>query len=233
MATFLELAQGVGTDSGLISRQNIPTTVAGATGKWAEIVAFTAKALQDIQRARNDWEFNRASFSQALTIGKADYLPAELGITSRFARFANDIPASCYRPMHCYDPALGTADDQNLVQISPECWSMIYGRGSQSPTRPTEYALGQGKLLLGTAPDKAYVLAGDYWKAPQALSLDADVPDLPEQFHDVVKWRAIVKVSGKDGAFTDRLVAQAEYSSMYRQMVNEQTRPVEMGDSLA
>jgi hypothetical protein len=61
----------------------------------------------------------RGEFSQALTIGKADYLPAELGIASRFARFANDIPASGYRPMRCYDPAIGEADDQNLLQISP------------------------------------------------------------------------------------------------------------------
>jgi hypothetical protein len=135
--------------------------------------------------------------------------------------------------MHCYDPAIGAADDQNLLQISPECWSMIYGRGSQVPDRPTEYALSQGKLLLGAAPDKAYTFAGQYWKAPQTLALDTDAPDLPEQFHDLVKWRAVIKVSGKDGAFTDRLVAQAEFSAMYRQMVNDQTRPLEMGDSLA
>ena len=235
MATFLSLCQDVGTDSGLISQQNKPGTVVGALGKWADCVRFTAQAWSAIQRSRTTWEFMRGDFSQALTPGKASYLPSELGIASRFSRFANDITAQVetFRPMRCYDPALGEADSQNLIQISPECWSMIYGRGEQTQMRPTEYALANGKLYLGGISDKAYTLVGQYWKAPQVLSLDADVPDLPEHFHDIIKWRAIMFISGKDGAFTDRLVAQAEYSSMLRQLVTEQSRPVIMGAPLA
>lgn len=231
--TFLELCQKAGTDSGLISYQNRPTTVAGATGRWAGIVAFTAQSWSDIQRSRGDWEFNRDSFSHALTIGQASYTPAQLGITERFSRFAVDAKAAGYQPMHCYDPAIGVADDASLWQISPECWQMIYGRGPQTPTKPTEYALASGKLFVGSQPDKAYVLAGDYWKSPQVLAADSDVPDLPEHFHDIIAWKAIMKISGKDGAFADRLIAQGEYSTMFRQLVSEQTRPIVLADSLA
>lgn len=231
MATFLSICQDVGTDSGLISFQNKPQTVVGAVGKWAEIVSFTAQAWRDIQRGRQDWEYLRAEFSHALTIAKADYTPAELGIATRFARFAVDQPADGFRPMRLYETS--EADSLDLFQISPEVWSQVYGRGSQQPNRPTEYALAGGKLYLGAIPDKAYTMKGRYWKAPQILALDADVPDLPEHFHDVIKWRGIMKVSGKDTAFTDRAVAQAEFSSGYRQLVKEQTRPVSMGAPLA
>jgi hypothetical protein len=117
--TFLELCQKTGTDSGLISYQNIPTTVTGATGRWAGIVSFTAQAWADIQRARTDWEFLRASFSHALVIGQASYTPGELGIAERFARFAVDAPAAGYQPMHCYDPAVGVADDASLTRSAP------------------------------------------------------------------------------------------------------------------
>jgi hypothetical protein len=58
-------------------------------------------------------------------------------------------------------------------------------------------------------------------------------PDLPDHFHDIIAWKAIMKISGKDGAFADRLVAQGEYSTMYRQLVAEQTRPITLADSLA
>jgi hypothetical protein len=233
MATFLSLCQDVGTDSGLISYQNRPATVVGALGKWADIVSFTAQAWRGIQRARQEWEFMRGDFSHALVIGQSSYLPADLGISSRFARFANDVLVDGLFPMRCFDPALGEADNQNLRQISPECWSMIYGRGAQTNQRPTDYALANSKLYVGAPPDKAYTVKGAYWKAPQTLALDADVPDLPEQFHEIIKWRAIIKVSGKDGAFTDRSVAQAEYSPLFRQLVKEQTRRVVLGGTLA
>jgi hypothetical protein len=233
VATFLSLAQDVGTDSGLISHQNKPATVDGALGKWADSVRFTAKAWETIQRSRQDWEYLRADFSALLTAGKASYTGAELGVTSRFARFAQDIAADFIQPMRLYDPVTGLGDSQNLHQISPECWSMIYGRGEQQNNRPTEYALANNKIYLGAIPDKAYRLDGSYWKAPQVLSLDTDVPDLPEHFHDAIKWRAIMMVAGKGGAFTDRIVAQAEYSQMYRQIVLEQTRPTGMGAALA
>lgn len=231
MATFLSLCQDAGTESGLISYQNKPQTVVGALGKWAEIVAFTRQAWSDIQRARQDWEFLRGEFSHALTIGKMDYAPAELGIATRFARFAIDLPVDGFRPMRVVETS--EDDSQDLYQISPEVWSQAYGRGSQQPNRPSEYALRGGKLYVGPKPNKVYTLNGFYWKAPQVLSLDGDVPDFPEHFHDLIKWRAEMKVAGKDGAFTDRTVAQAEYSAMYRQLVNEQTRPVNMGAALA
>lgn len=230
--TFLELCQKAGTDSGLISYQNVPTTVAGATGRWASIVRFVAQAWSDIQRARTDWEFMRQAYSHALVIGTAAYAPADLGITAGdFARYISD--AAGYLPHICFDPAIGVADTQSLVQISPEDWSMVYGRGAQTLTRPMNYALADTRLFVGPVPDKAYTLAGSYWRAPQLLVADADVPNLPAHFHDIIPWRAIMKMSGKDGAFADRLIAQGEYSTMYRQLVAEQTRPIIMADSLA
>lgn len=228
--TFLELCQAVGTDSGLISRQNVPATVVSPVGKWAEIVSFTAEAWRDIQRSRQDWLFLTGEFSVALTIGKYSYLPSELGISSRFARFAHD--RGGFQPMRLYETAMGEADNQNLSEIELEAWLMIYGRGAQTSQRPCEYAISKA-LYLGPIPDKAYTFKGWYHKAPQALALDADVPDLPEQFHEIIKWKAIMKVSGKDGAFTDRSVAQAEYSPLLRQLVNDQTGRVGMGGVLA
>lgn len=233
--TFLELCQGVGTDSGLISFQNKPATVVNPTGKWAEIVSFTRQAYDDIQRSRTDWQWLRGEFTASLVIGQASYTPAQLGIASRFRAFEVDVraPGVLFSPHRLYDPAIGEADSQDLVQISPECWSVIYGRGEQTPQRPTEYALANGKFYVGAKPDKTYTILGRYRKAPQSLALDADLPELPEHFHEMIKWKGIMKISGKDGAFTDRAVAQAEYSSTFRQLCADQTEPVSLGPPLA
>jgi hypothetical protein len=229
--TFLELCQKAGTDSGLISYQNVPTTVVGATGRWASIVSFVAQAWNDIQRSRGDWEFMRANISHALVVGQRAYVPSDLGIPNSFSRFAGD--AAGYQPWHLYDPAIGVADDQNLTQIPTDEHEMTYGRGAQTLSRPTKYAIANGQLYVGPLPDKAYTLVGLFWQAPHPLIDDADEPVLPEHFHDLIVWKAIMKISGKDGAFADRLVAQGEYSTMFRQLVSEQTRPIELGDSLA
>lgn len=233
MATFLELCQSVGKDSGLISRQNIPATVDSAQGKWGDIVDFTAQAYKRVQAGRSDWEFLRAEYSGSTVAGQSSYTPAQLGISSRFRFFLPDVLADGIQPHRLYDPAIGEADSQNLYQISPECWSMVYGRGSQVQTRPTEYALAAGKLYLGAIPDKVYTVKGAYMKAAQVLAEDDDEPELPEHFHDIIKWRAMMMVAGKDGAFVDRMVAQAEYTGLYRLLAAEQTRPMNMGGPIA
>lgn len=231
--TFLELCQQVGLVSGLISTQNQMTTTVGQVGRQLKIVTFTAMAYRRLQTSRTDWEWLRGTFSHALVIGQADYTPAELGIATRFKAFCVDVPVDGYRPMRLYNAGLGVADSQDLYQISPELYDQVYGRGVQTAQRPTEYALAQGKLFVAVKPDAAYTLDGCYWKAPQILAADGDVPELPAHFHDIITWGAIKLISGQEGAFADRAVALGDYSSMYRQLVTEQTRRISLGRPLA
>jgi hypothetical protein len=191
-----------------------------------------ADAWSDIQLARTDWEFMRQPFSHAVTPGVFSYSAVDLGIAAgTHDRFVGD--TEDYQPTIIFDPAIGVSDQQSLSQITIEQWSMIYGRGAQTNSRPCYYAIAGGKMYLGPIPDKAYTLAGSYWQAPQALVNDADVPIMPAHFHNVIKWGALMTVHGLDSAFADRATAQAKYSSLYRQLVNHQTRPVLMGGSLA
>jgi hypothetical protein len=69
-------------------------------------------------------------------------------------------------------------------------------------------------------------------KSAQALVNDADVPELPADFHDVIKWRAISMLDGQDGAFRRPRVAQAEYSRLYRLLATSR-RAGRLGDALA
>lgn len=231
--TFLELCEAVGIDSGLVSDHNIMTTVLGNNGRLGRIVRATAQAWEDIQNGRNDWVFMRAQFTGALVINQTSYTPAQLGIATRFRSFFRDADAEGFLPHTIYDASIGVSDESGLFETSPAMWRMAYGRGSQTATRPTDYALDGQNFLVGPKPDKAYVAKGWYRKSPQALVADADLPDMPAQYHSTIKWRAIMDLHGADAAFADRLVAQARYKEAYSVLVNDQTDPLQMGDALA
>jgi hypothetical protein len=227
---FLALCRAAELKSALVSSQQLLTTTINQVGRHLKFVTAVADSWTDIQRSRPDWGWMRGTFTQALTIGQGSYTPANLGIASRFRAFLKD---TCdFSPHTIYDTTIGQADESPLYQISPEQWRSMYDRGVQTRTRPCHYALDNGNLLLGPIPDKAYTVRGWYMKAPQVLAADADTPECPDFFHDIIKWRAILDMHGQDGAFADRSVAQAEYSRLYRQLCNEHTAPVVLGGSL-
>jgi hypothetical protein len=227
---FLDLVKAACLDSGLVSSQQLPTTVVGLVGRKLKIMNAVVDAWDSIQTGRSDWAWMRDVYTHALIIGQGSYTPAQLGIAMRFRSFIPDKPD--FQPVTLYDPAIGQADETALCQISRFDWRTMYDRGVQTNTRPVHYAIDNGKLLVGPLPDKTYTLRGSYMKAAQVLTVDADVPELPVDYHPLIKWRAIMTVHGLDGAFADRTVAQAEYSRMYRLLANEQTDPVVVGGTL-
>lgn len=228
--TFLDLCKAASLDSGLISSQNLMTTTLNQSGRQLKVVNAVADAWDTIQTGRTDWAWLKAQFSHALVIGQSSYTPAQLGITSRFRAFLRETDE--FRPHTIYDPAIGLADESELCEVRPAQWRTTYDRGVQTNSRPIHFAREAGNLLLGPLPSKTYTLRGWYKKSPQRLAADADVPECPDYFHVAIKWRAILDLHGKDGAFADRAVAQAEYSRLYRLLVNEQTDPVVMGGAL-
>lgn len=235
--TFLELCNATALDSGLISSQNLMTDVTSAsafyTGRYRNIIDAVIAAWKTIQAGRPDWAWMQGTYTNPLVIGQSSYTPAQLGIAARFRSFLPDRDAECFRPHTLYDGAIGRSDETELCQITPMLWRRMYDRGVQTNSRPIYYALEAGKLLLGPLPDKTYTLRGLYMKSPQILANNADLPELPDTFHEVIKWRAILDLHGRDGAFADRSVAQAEYSRLYRLLANEQTAPLSLGNALA
>lgn len=57
----------------------------------------------------------------------------------------------------------------------------------------------QGRWAVWPHPDKAYTVLFDYAKGPQLLSAETDTPDdLPTQYHDVIKWSAVMRYADYD-----------------------------------
>ncbi len=78
----------------------------------------------------------------------------------------------------------------------------------------------------------ALLTAGDYtlwyYRIPAALSADADEPDLPEEFHDYLFWRALSMLLLSDeerSALIDR--CKAEAAEIYADMEASHARTIE------
>lgn len=214
MPTFLELCGKVAEQSGAIG--NAPSAVTGQTGRQLKCVNWVKDAWLQIQLDRPDWLFMRNDFpAAALVIGTRRYTGASLGITtlaSWVTDYADHGAVSIY--------ASGDQDQESrLTQLSYEGWRQRYDFGTHDQGKPIHYAVSpSNELLVGPTPDAAYVIRGEYWRTPQTLAVNADIPIMPDRFHDAIMWRAIMLLCSHDEAWPAHQAAESRYKPILRNM---------------
>jgi hypothetical protein len=233
MSTLLSLVQDVGRDTGTLPSWHSITTLVGASERALKIASWVNEAWTNIQNEEQSWFWMRAEFSHALVIGQTRYTASDLGVSTRWGSWTEDSISLC--PWSIYDNSIGVADEGPIRQIDYEFWYRRYARGTQTSGRPVEYALSPaGEFCVGPKPDKAYILRGMYTKSPQVLSADADTPELPVQFHPLVKWEAIRLLQISDEAIQPMQIATGEYSMLRSRLSRQQLPEVELdGEPLA
>lgn len=233
MSTFLELCRGVARESGTMTGGSSSIgSVVDQTGRAALIVKWTDSAWRAIQTHRSTWEWMNAQFEKALTIGKQDYSGADFALT-RLSRFLAD---NRMRRVTLYDPAIGYADEGYLSYVSYAEFYPTYQVGSNrsSTGKPQIVSINDtGKLVLWPTPDKAYMVRGWYRKTPQTLALDADVPECPEEFHEVIQWRALMFLGQYDESVTQFPFWNVEFRRILSLMEREQLPMIQMPGALA
>lgn len=217
--TYLELCQKVARESGTITG-TAPTTVVGQTGRLLKIVAFTNDAWQIVQNHRAQWRWMQGEFSGATSIGASRYTAAGWAITD-FAEWVMDTPD--YLPVTMYATATGVEDEGTLRAITYDLWASLYNRGTQTNNRPTRYAISPAnEFCLGAIPDAAYTVRGRYRKTNQVLTANADTPNLPARFHDLIVYQALRLLGGHDVAPDELSDAMAKTVPLMQQLERDQ-----------
>lgn len=225
MSTFLELVQDAARESGSLAGGVNLGSVVGATGRADKVVSWVRKAWRNIQNERVDWLWLQREFIGPLSAGTARYTAASFNIT-RFREWKQDrvtTSNTSYRVFTIYDTAKGPSDEGSLTQIDYETWRVRYDRSTQVQSRPTEWAISPaGELCVGPIPDRTYTIRGEYVASAQNLAADADTPEMPAHFHDLIVWEALRLMSAADEAVTALQTSNNEYNRLRFALTAEQ-----------
>jgi hypothetical protein len=213
-------------ESGTVNRARRLTDVTNPpTDRQEKIVHWVSDAWYMIQTGRNDWSFLFADVATVLVPGQRAYAPAAMGIAD-LDHWVTD--RTDYLPWTVEDVPQGFGP-QALRQIPYDTYRQRYDRGTPQLQAPTEYAIGRdGAFHVGSAPDRAYALRGEYRRLPQRLALNGDVPIAPQQFHDAIAWRALILLGEHDEAPVLIATARAKFQPLFNALVQRCTPPVEI-----
>lgn len=186
---YLELCQRTARECGVSGTG--PTTVLNQIGELSRIINWVATALNDIETAHPQWGWMKRDVSFPTVAGQASYNPeVDCGIATdtfnvwqRF-RFRNYVTAS------------GNISEIEMDYITYDNWrdNYSYGATRYVQTRPLEFGIApdQRTLVLGPYPAAGYTITGEYFRAPQVLAADADIPEMPKSFHMTIVYKAMM-----------------------------------------
>lgn len=200
--TFLELCQAVARESGTIPGSGKPLTVIGQTGRLQRIVGWTNDAYRRIQTSSDDWRWLTTEFEASLIYGTQRYTAVSLGITTRFAHWVHRGERGA-ADFTIYATADGQATEGEVIYAPWRDFRNAFLRGSAASMagKPGYWTVDdQDRIVVHPTPDVACTMRGLYYKAPQALAADGDIPEMPEQFHAAIQWAALVQLATFDEA---------------------------------
>jgi hypothetical protein len=200
--TFLELCQMTVQQSGTIKGVK-PTTVTGQVDRLKQIVDFVREAYIDIQNAHRQWRWLQSRFIGSTLPGVRFYTGVSFtdeidGVpVSRFSQWGfrqdgADVGLSSYRGSI-------VAEEGPLRWFDIDRFYETQARGTQTPGPPQIYSIdNRNRLVISPIPDAIYTLRGKYRKSAQYLASDLDVPEMPSEFHTLIKDAALSYLEGFD-----------------------------------
>jgi hypothetical protein len=204
-----------------------PSTVAGQVGRAADLVRWAIEAYNDIQRDRDgkwkwlkgDWYFDTiaAQANYAYTAVNDEITDAAI---TRFRAWDLDER----EPPLLYLSADGQSTERELAIWDFRDFRYRYIRATHTDAYPGAIAVKvDDDLYLGPTPDAVYRVRGMYWKDNQELALDADIPEMPANFHMAIVYRALIKY-GFDSVSPEVLSrAEVDGKAIYESLVNNQS----------
>ena len=183
---YLELCDSLMRESGV--EESGILSVASQTGLKKKVVRWVDRAWTEIQGKR-DWDFlwNETSFTT--NIGQQDYHPAE--------NLVLDPPMkSLDRSSVIITGEAGTTK-QYLKYIR---WQDFDNTVAMDGSPTTFTIKPDGTIRLGTKPTAAQLVEFQYYRTPQALVNNTDVPIVEAHHHDTIIYQAMIYLAAEQDA---------------------------------
>ena len=182
--TYIELVRAVRSRVGM--QGTGPSSINGAVGAEVDLVNSVSDSWSDLQNYRDDWKWMRGRVSFNTVVGTTEYTPSTIFNTSnhRLSKWRKDSfyfldTDGKYRKVNSY------YDYDSFCELFIN--DTTNNKISAFSVRPDNSAICINR------PDSIYPIRLDYQKAPQQLSTDSDIPELPPQFHMLIVYEAVAK----------------------------------------
>lgn len=214
---FLALCQRTVRESGTISGDSTPSTVVGKTGRERKFIDWVSSAYTEIQNTFDDWKWLRDDYSSTISAGTSKYTAASFNLSRHSRWITSDGNVTMYLT------ATGVSDEGELTYIEWEDWRRLYDRGTQTQGRPVHYAISPAdEICFGPVPDAGYTVRGEYQKSAQILAADADIPEMPSDYHLLIVWDALLLAASFDEGGVSMQEAQRKRLDVFRALCNKQ-----------
>ena len=228
---FLALCQSLHQET--IDSGTGPSTVVSQTGQNGRTVKWVKDYYTSLQNEREDWLWLHKSFTVSTVAADGAY--AWTDCTDTVTAVAIDRFSRWYRnSFKAYLTADGVGTEYPLIWLEWERFRRLYRYGTQTDGQPTHVSMDPTQaFVLGPKSSAIYVVSGDYQRGPQILALDADTPELPLRFHDLLVFGAMQKYGGRQVAVEAMVRAAAEGGPLLSALERDQLPPMTWGNSLA
>lgn len=237
MSTFLQLAVRLRRECGVAGTG--PAAVVGQTGLHEKLVNWVADAYRDIQLRHPNWRWMRSNFTVNTVAGTDNYAYTACTDTKTAAaisRFAHWWANDRLDRFRFYLTSGGVSGEQWLTFMPYEDFRRIYKFGAQQSATGQPFYVSvddDEKLVLGPNPNNIYTVSGSYQRGPQMLAADADEPDMPTRFHDLIVYYAMQRYASSTVAPEVLARAVLEGGRIMRALELSQLPQIRLGSPLA
>lgn len=178
---FLEIAKRVTKECGISG--DGPNSVAAQSGMNAKVVNWVRDAFNEIQGSNEEWDFDWAMTTQVLVAGKERYDPiGDWGLEHKsFVKRGTYVYRTVDGPHAKHWPEFIGWQDFRELRLPDVRGIPVYA--SVAP---------DGSLYLYPIPDDGITAVVEYFREPQVLADNLDVPRLPVRYHMAIVWRAVM-----------------------------------------
>jgi len=224
--TFLDMLIRLKQETGVAGPD--PTTVIGQTKTIGRLVNWLVQSWVEIQQDHPDFDFLRKPVSFNTEANKQSYTPAEAGLTD-FASWRND-------SFRLYLTSAGVGTEIFLTHwptYSDFRDYYLYSTRRTVTNRPTDITIAPDRsLVFGFTPNDIYTVSGEYFRAPQVLAADADIPIMPDRFHMAIVYKAMIKYGTFEVANEQIVAGREGYNGLLNRLLIDQLPQIQMGASL-
>lgn len=221
---FLALVQRAYREAGLTGSG--PVTVLNQSGRNLDMVNWVLQSHEEIQTSREDWTFDWAQGTFSLPSGQDTYDTAtDFNIVGGVREFTRT-------GAYVYPTAQGVNGRLFLEYLEWERFRyltvpVVGGIPVAFTVRP------DGDVQYYPRPNVAATAVHEYFRLPETLAADTDIPRMPAWAHMAIVWKAVMIGCGKTKDWSRHDAAEERYEAIYQRMLRELTPQMVTGGPLA